>query len=124
MGTFPLPSPPHVTNIATVNMISSFTSVSLGFSNPWVVPHPDNVEYYGASIPLSIADIFYPKIFSASGDTGQQLNPHMGCDQPTPPVWVVDSPSAHDFLDSKLPPDEDILDIMDSIDDLKDEVTH
>jgi hypothetical protein len=63
-------------------------------------------------------------ISSTSVDTGQQLHPHMECDQPTPPTWVVDSLSSHDFLDIEFPSDKAILDVMASIDNPKDEVMH
>jgi hypothetical protein len=41
MGTFTLPPPPPSSNVAPINMISSFTSGSLGSFDPWVVPHPE-----------------------------------------------------------------------------------
>jgi hypothetical protein len=68
-------------------MISSFTSGSLKYFDPWVVPCPKDVESYGASMPLTVVNIVDLTIV----DTGQQFHPHMECDQPTPPVWVVDS---------------------------------
>jgi hypothetical protein len=37
-------------NFSLINMISSFTSGSLGSFDPWVVPHPKEVESYGASM--------------------------------------------------------------------------
>jgi hypothetical protein len=50
MGIFPLPPPSPTAHIALVNMISSFTSGSLGSIDPWVVPHLEGVESYGALI--------------------------------------------------------------------------
>jgi hypothetical protein len=47
MGTFPLPPPPRVANIYPINVIYFFTSGSLRFSDPWVLPHPEDVESYG-----------------------------------------------------------------------------
>jgi hypothetical protein len=37
---------------------------------------------------------------------------HMECDQPTPPIQVVDSPSSHDSLDFELPLENTILEVM------------
>jgi hypothetical protein len=42
----------------------------------------------------------------------------MECDQPTPPVWVVDSPSSHDSLDFEFPLEKAILEVMASTDNL------
>jgi hypothetical protein len=85
MGIFPLPPPSPTAIISPINMISSSTSGSLGSFDPWVVPHPEDVDSYGASMPLTAVDIVDPTIPSTSTDTGQQLHPHMECDQPTPP---------------------------------------
>jgi hypothetical protein len=71
MGIFTLPPQPPTTNVSPVNMILSFSSGSLGFVNPWVVPHLKDIESYGASMPLIMVDIFDMKIPSKSVDTGQ-----------------------------------------------------
>jgi hypothetical protein len=84
-------------------MISSFTSGSLGFIDPWVVPHPKDVESYGSSMKLTMIDIFDLKIPTKSIDIGQQLHPHTKCDHPNSPTQVVDSLSSHDFLDTHFP---------------------
>jgi hypothetical protein len=89
MGIFPLPPPSPTAHIAPINMISSFTSGSLGSFDPWVVPHPEDVDSYGASMPLTMVKIVDPTIPSTSIDTGQQLHPHMECDQPTPPNGLL-----------------------------------
>jgi hypothetical protein len=65
---------------------------------------------------LTMVDIVDLEIPSTSTDTGQHLHPHMECDQPTPPVWVVDSPSSHDSLDFEFPSEKAILEVMASID--------
>jgi hypothetical protein len=44
-------------DIILVNMISSFTSGSLGSSDPWVVPCPEDVEYYGDHMPFTTIDL-------------------------------------------------------------------
>jgi hypothetical protein len=74
--------------------------------------------------PLIAVDISSPKSHQCQMILGQQIHPHMECDQPTPPTWVVDSPSSHDFLDTEFPSDKAILDVMASIDKPKDEVMH
>jgi len=97
MGIFPLLAP-NTTHISPINMIFSSTPRSLKSIDPWVVPHPEDVDSYGASMPPIMVNIVNPKIPSESVDIDQQLHPHMECDQPTPHVWVVDSPSSHDIL--------------------------
>jgi len=90
MGLFPLPPPPLAANIAHINMISSFTSGSLNVSiDPRVVPRPEDFESYGASLLPIAVEILDMKIPSTSTDTSKELHPHMECDQPTSPVWVV-----------------------------------
>jgi hypothetical protein len=86
MGIFPLPAP-DTTHITPINMICSSIDESLGSVDPWVVPHPEDVDSYGASI----SSIFF--------DTCQQIHPHVEYDQPSPPVRVVESHNSHDFLD-------------------------
>jgi hypothetical protein len=84
----------------------------------------EDVESYGAFIPLIVVNIIDLTIPSTSTDTGQQIHPHMECDQPTPPTWVVDSLRSHDFLDIELPSKEAIMEVMGSIKNPKDEVMH
>jgi hypothetical protein len=124
MGTFPFPPPPPTMNISPINIISSFTRGSLWYFDPWVVPHPEDVESYGAFMLLTTVEISFPVVPSASIDTGQKLHPHMEYDHPTPPAWVIDSLSSHDFLDNKFPSNKAILDAMASIDKPMDEKTH
>jgi hypothetical protein len=91
IGNFPLPPPsPSTAHISPINMISSFTSGSLESIDPWVVPHPEDVDSYGSSMLFMVVEVVDPKIPSKSTDTGQQLHSHMECDQPTPPKRVVD----------------------------------
>jgi hypothetical protein len=73
-------------------------------------------------MPLSRVYIVDPEIPSTSIDIGPQLHPHMWCDQITPPIWVVDSPSSHEILDIKFPLEESILEFMVFIDNLNDYV--
>jgi hypothetical protein len=69
-----------------------------------------------------MVEIVDPLIPSTSTDIGQHLHPHMECDQPTPPIWVVDSLISHDILDFEFPSEEAILEVMASIEIPKDEV--
>jgi hypothetical protein len=61
MEIFTLPPPSPMTNITPINTISSFTSGSLGYVDPWVVPHPNDVDSYGSSLPPTMVEIVDPK---------------------------------------------------------------
>jgi hypothetical protein len=74
MGIF---FPRLAVNIAPINMISSFTSGSLGSVDPWVVPHLKDVESSEASMPLIKVKIVDLEIPSSFVDIGQQLHPHI-----------------------------------------------
>jgi hypothetical protein len=124
MGIFLLPPMSPTANIATINMISSFTSRSIISVDPWVVPHSKDVESSRASMSLTAFEIVNPTIPSTSIDTSQQLHHHMECHQPTPPVRFFDSLCSHDILDFELPSEEAILEVMASIENPKDEVMH
>jgi hypothetical protein len=69
-------------------------------------------------MPLITVAIFDLEISPTSVDTGQHIYPHMECDQPTLPEWVVDSTSSHNFLDTMFPSEEAILEVMASIENL------
>ena len=62
MGIFPLP-PPHV---ASVNMI-------LVKYNPWVIPSPGLVDTWGKVMPLSLDEIDYVEIVSASSSVSSSI---------------------------------------------------
>jgi hypothetical protein len=70
MGIFPLPPPSPTAPITPINIISSYTGGSHGSFDPWVAPHPKDVESYGVSISLTIVDIFNPIIPSTYANTG------------------------------------------------------
>jgi hypothetical protein len=114
-GIFPIHAP-NTTNIAPINMIFSSTHGSLGSVDPWVVPHPKDVDSYGVFAPFTTINIVDPTISLSFVDTGQPFHPHMKCDQPTLPIRVVDSLISHDFLETKFPSKEAIPEVMDSID--------
>jgi hypothetical protein len=115
MGIPPLPAP-DTTHISHINMIFSSTSGSLGSFDPWVVPHPEDVDLYGVSMLCIMVDIVDPTVPLTFIDTGQQLHPHVECDHLTLLVWVADSLGSHDFLDTKFPLEEAILEDIDFID--------
>jgi len=116
MGIFHLPPPSPTTTISPINMIFVVTNGSLGFVDPWVVAHYEDVESYGESMPLIAIEIVDPKIPSTYSNTGHKMHPPMECVQPTPPIWVVDSLNSHESLDFDLYSEEAILEFMDSID--------
>jgi hypothetical protein len=74
---FPFPPPSSTLVNYLFNMIYLFTNGSLRSSDPWVVPHPEENENYGDSMPLTMVDIFYQVIQSTSTDTSHKLHPHM-----------------------------------------------
>ena len=100
-GIFLLRAPDTI-NVSPINMIFSSNSASLRSFDPWVVPHVEDVDY-GSTIPLTVVNITNPPIPSSSVDTYEKLHPHVECDQPYPPLSVVDSLSSHDFIDTMFP---------------------
>jgi hypothetical protein len=60
-GTFPLL---HFTNISPINMISSFTSGSIESLDSSMVPHLEEVEFYGVHMLLTLVFISYQVIQS------------------------------------------------------------
>jgi hypothetical protein len=66
MGIFPLHPPSPTTNVSPINMILSFNSGSLGSFDPLVVPQLEDVDKYGASLPLPLVEISYQEIQSTS----------------------------------------------------------
>jgi len=48
----------------------------------------------------------------------------MEYNQPTSSNWAVDSPRSHDSLDFEFPLDEDILEVMASVDNPKEDTMH
>jgi hypothetical protein len=124
MGIFPLPPLSSTTDISPINMTSSYTIGSRRSIDPWVVSHPNDVESSRTTMSLTSVEIIDLEIPLASVDIGHQLHPHMECDHPTLPIWVVDFPSLHDILDSELPSDEAILEVIASIDNPREGENH
>jgi len=101
MGIFSLP-PLHV---ASVNMISIK-------SNLWVIPSPDLVDTWGDVMSLSLAEINYVEIVSASASvpidhTTSSMSLNMYSQSP----WLGSSDST-DPLTKTFPSDESIMEIM------------
>jgi len=113
MGTFPLLAP-DTPQIALINMISTFCGKSLGSFNPWVIPHSSNIEYFGATIPLSPAKLSYSTLQKsdeyASTDSGLLLDEEL--DHFSSPYWVTLEKFKDDFLYFVLPSDEAIMEVM------------
>jgi hypothetical protein len=59
MGTLTLPSLPLTQSLSPIHMISSSTSGSLRYVDPWVVPTLSKVESYEAFMPLMKVEISY-----------------------------------------------------------------
>lgn len=87
MGTFPFSLLDTSKGKTRVCIISSVTSGSLGFYDPWLVPSPIEVDSYGARMPLHAIDTHSLVIQSTS------YNPNLGL-----PLDV--EPYLHHFLSS------------------------
>jgi hypothetical protein len=83
MGTFTLPMPPSFQNVAPIIMISSSTSGSLRFYDPWLVTNPSKVELHGDHMLLMVVDIKSLVIYPKTTDIGQKLHPNKEYDHPT-----------------------------------------
>jgi hypothetical protein len=62
MEFFPLPPPSPTATISPIDLIYSFTSGSLRYFDPGVVPCPKDVDSYGESMPPTMIKIADPKI--------------------------------------------------------------
>ena len=107
IGVFPPPIPDAF--VTPINMISS---VSTLMGDPWALLNPVEVEIFGDTMSLSLAEKIYFAI---------QLEPESTIcfpqedelDQYSLPEWVdIPSSSSHDFLSDTLLPDEAILEAM------------
>jgi hypothetical protein len=99
MGIFPLPPPSPTATITHIKMISSFTKGYLGYFDPWVVPHSEDVDSYGASMPLTLLDISYQVMYSTS--TGYDLDSPQDVESNQYPChsWALTLPlDSNDFL--------------------------
>jgi hypothetical protein len=76
------------------------------------VPNPLEVDSFKASMPLSIVDIYYQVIHLEYNEIDQNLQQDVGHDHNNFPIWVVNPPNSHDFLDIEWPLDEVILEVM------------
>lgn len=61
MGIFLLPTL-DTTHISHVNMISYISFQSLECYDPWVIPHPIEVDSYRGAMPLSPTELSYSMI--------------------------------------------------------------
>jgi hypothetical protein len=121
MDTFPTPLPPTTHHIATVNMISTASYQSLESSNPWIVPHPLELDALGDTMPLSPAETSYVSIQSASPSSYYQhlVAPYGSSMQSR----LSSLPSAIDYISPIFPLDESIMEML-SIDDLPRDDNH
>jgi hypothetical protein len=115
MGTFPTPLPPTTHHIATVNMISTMPYQSLESSDPWIVPSPMEFDVPSETMPLSLAEVAYVSIQSASPSPD---NPHLlAPDAYSMPSWLDSLSSTIDYISQIFPSDESIMEML-SIDDV------
>ena len=107
MGVFPPPVPD-----AFVTLINMISSISTFVGDPWILPDPTEVETYGNTMSLSLAEKKYSTIQSESVST--ICSPQVDeLDQYSLPEWVdIPSSSSHDFLSDTLLSDEVILKAM------------
>ena len=107
MGVFPPPVPDAF--IAPINMIS-YVGTFVG--DPRILPDSTEVETYGDTMPLSLAEKMYSVIQSKS--TSTICPPTKGeLDQYSLPEWAdIPSSSSHDFLNDALLSDEVIIKAM------------
>jgi hypothetical protein len=54
----------------------------------------------------------YDSLIIESANSDQNIHPHMEYGQSTSPIWVVNPPSSHDFLDVEFPSYEAILEAI------------
>ena len=107
MGVFPPPVPDAF--VAPINMMSS---VGTFVGDPWILPNPTEVEQYGDTMPLSLAEKTYLAIQSEfvsniCPPTEGDLDPY------SLPEWAnIPSSLSHDFLNDVLLSDEAIIEAM------------
>ena len=107
MGVFPPPVPDAV--VTPINMIS-FISTHLG--DPWVIPNPSEVEYYGDVMLLSWDELSYCAIQYETASNACFLQ-EVELDQYSLPKWVeIPSSPSYDFLSETLLSNEAILKAM------------
>jgi hypothetical protein len=113
MGTFPL-HPLEITPTISINMISAVIGKPIGYNDPWVIPHPSDIECYGDTIALSPMDLAYSVIQSVgySSNSHSSLLLDEELDQFFSPCWVNHNSTSHDFLKIIFPSDEDIMEVM------------
>ena len=121
MGTFDLPSP-----FAKINVVSSSKESpreeffrTRYFSDPWTLPSPTTTlvegQVNGMAFPISAVELRYQSIVNS---TNNHSTPFSGeeLDGDVAPAWTLDSTSAMNFLDTVLPSEEEILEVMMGVD--------
>ena len=107
MGVFP---PPVLDAVVTpINMISS---IDTHMGDPWVIPNPSEIESFGDTIPLSLAELSYSMIqFETASDVYSLQKDEL--DQYSLLEWEeIPSSSSLDFLSETLLSDEAIIEAM------------
>ena len=98
LGAFPTVSPPDLTAMGHINMIS--TIISEGHHDPWKMLDPTNLDRYDDSMPPNEIDLAYQTIQSISTITDEE------------------GESSNDSLHDIFPSDESIMETMFSGDSL------
>ena len=92
LGSFPTASPPYITAMGHINMIS--TVVSKGHHDPWIIPDPTDLDRYGDSMPPNEIELAYQTIQSIGTITDEE------------------GESSNDSLHDIFPSDESIMETM------------
>jgi len=113
MGTFPLPAP-DTSQIASINMISTFCSKSIVSIDPWVIPHSSNIESFGDAMPLYLVELSYSTI-QTKDKYAKTISKLLLDEEPynfSSPYWVTLEHFKDEFLDFIFPSDESIMEVM------------
>lgn len=92
-----------------INMISTST-----FYDPWILPHPNQIESYGTAMPLTPIETCYDTIQLAEPSIDYDLSrlSNAELDRFSLPNWETISSLSHDYLKEILPSYESIMEVM------------
>jgi hypothetical protein len=95
-------------------MIFAVTNTPIGYHDPWIIPHPSDLESYRDTMPLSPMELTYSMIQSTSEspDSHHILLLDEKLDQFSSLYWVNHTSTSRDFLNIILPSEEAIMEIM------------
>jgi hypothetical protein len=95
-------------------MISTVSDTPHSYNDPWVIPHPSNIESYGDTMPLSPIELAYSMIQSIgeSYDSHSRLLLDEEIDRFSSPYWDTHTSTSHEFLNIVLPSKDSIMEFM------------